>query len=82
MALTENSQSVDWWANPPYHTYLRVHIFNYTNVEEYQSGQDDKLKLVDLGPYTYIERSEKVDVQFYPNKTITYRVREGRNPLQ
>lgn len=65
---------MDWWARPPYHTYLRVHIFNYTNVEEYQSGQDDKLKLVDLGPYTYIERSEKIDVKFYPNKTITYRV--------
>lgn len=74
LALLENSQAADWWAHPPYHSYLRVHIFNYTNLEAFNNGEDDRMKVEDLGPYTYIERVEKIDVKYHPDQTITYRV--------
>lgn len=37
-------------------------------------GEDKVLKVKDLGPYTYIEQYEKVDVTFNENYTISYRV--------
>ena len=42
------------WKSPPVHAYLRVYIFNYTNVEEFEKGIDKKLQIQELGPYTYM----------------------------
>lgn len=43
-------------------------------------GLDKKLKVQDLGPYTYIEKFEKVNVTFNKNHTISYRVSEYNIP--
>ncbi len=37
-------------------------------------GDDKKLIVEDLGPYTYMEKFEKVNVTFHKNHTISYRV--------
>lgn len=66
--------AAEWWAQPPFHSYLNVHIFNYTNAQEYINGDAEKLIVEDLGPYVYYERVEKVNVVYHTNNTISYQV--------
>ncbi|KAG4077953.1 hypothetical protein HA402_013453 [Bradysia odoriphaga] len=73
LVLTKNSEAFKWWTNPPLNPELRIHLFNYTNADRYMRGLDKKLKVEDLGPYTYIETFGKVNVTFNGNYTISYR---------
>ncbi|XP_055858648.1 scavenger receptor class B member 1 [Episyrphus balteatus] len=72
LILANNSAAAKYWVDPPVDTYLKVHIFNYTNIDRYLSGEDAKIKVEDLGPYTYQEHSTKTNVKFNANNTVTY----------
>lgn len=61
--------------SPKYDTLLKVHIFNYTNIEDYLEGKADKIHIKDLGPLTYKEHTTRVNVVFNNNSTVTFRVR-------
>lgn len=41
------------WEKPPLEVLISIFIFNITNAEEFLSGQNDKLKVVEVGPYVY-----------------------------
>ncbi|XP_011194482.1 lysosome membrane protein 2 isoform X1 [Zeugodacus cucurbitae] len=75
--LKNNSESTKSWMdpNPKYDTLLKVHIFNYTNIDKYLDGIDDKIKVNDIGPLTYKEHTTKVNVSFNKNHTVTFRDR-------
>lgn len=73
LVLSNNSEAADLWLNSPIHPHLKVHIFNYTNMDRYLENLDDKIKVDDLGPYTYEEHSKKVNVSFNTNYTVTYK---------
>jgi hypothetical protein len=45
-------------------TYMKFHVFNITNPDEYLTGALPNV--VDIGPYSYIERRKKLNVSF-PN---------------
>lgn len=51
---------------------LQIHIFNYTNIDRFLQGKDDKIKLQDVGPYVYREQGEKVNLVFHDDHKITY----------
>lgn len=53
LVLRNDSESFTSWANPPTTPYMKIHIFNYTNIEDFKTGKDKKLKVKDLGPYTF-----------------------------
>lgn len=72
LKLEYNSKAAEWWENPPINPLLKVHVFNYTNVEEFMAGVDEKLNVVDLGPYVYLETSKKQNVT-HNHTTITYK---------
>lgn len=55
-----------------------MHIFNYTNTERFLRGEDQKLKVKDVGPYVYTERTKKVNVVYNDNNTISYQVHNYR----
>jgi CD36 family len=74
LALTNNTKALEWWMNPQVDTLMKVHVFNYTNVDAFLNKIDDQLEVEDLGPFVYRETTQKVDVVFNPNKTITYKV--------
>lgn len=74
LVLGNNTQAVEWWANPPLNPYLKVHIFNYTNYKEFLSGEDKILKLQDYGPLVYTEKVSKIDIVFNENGTVSYKV--------
>ncbi|XP_034235542.1 lysosome membrane protein 2-like isoform X2 [Thrips palmi] len=71
MVISNSSNTWDWWRAPPVTPLLMVYIFNYTNADSF--GRDgSKLRVQEVGPFTYEETTEKVNVQFYPNSTLSY----------
>ncbi|XP_031630052.1 lysosome membrane protein 2 isoform X2 [Contarinia nasturtii] len=73
LILAKNSTALHYFINPPLNPLLRVHIFNYTNTDRFLSGADKKLIVEDVGPFVYTERTQKVEVQYNDNNTISYR---------
>ncbi|XP_059614955.1 uncharacterized protein LOC132260689 [Phlebotomus argentipes] len=73
LVLKENTLAAEWWANPPLHSYLKVYVFNYTNVDRFLVGTDKKLHVEEVGPYVYYEKLTKEHIVFNGNNTISYR---------
>lgn len=51
--LSNESQAFEWWTRPPVKPVIKVHIFNYTNVDRWKARMDEKLVVEDVGPYVY-----------------------------
>ena len=62
---------LDWYLNPPFSPIIKVYVFNYTNIEEFVSGTDKKIRITEVGPYVYEEPLQKINVQ-YNGERITY----------
>lgn len=72
MTLKTGTLLYNLWLKPPLEVFISVYMFNVTNVEAFMSGQDSKLKLVEVGPYVYQEVLENQNVLFNVNKTVTF----------
>ncbi|XP_018567422.1 scavenger receptor class B member 1-like isoform X2 [Anoplophora glabripennis] len=64
MVISNSSNNIKMWTNPSPKSLVKVHIFNYTNLKEYDNKWDKKLKVQEVGPYVYEESLERVNVQF------------------
>ena len=53
MTLKNGTQVFDAWSKPPVKPLICGHVFNYTNMDEFISGKDKKIKLKEVGPYCY-----------------------------
>jgi len=71
--LTNNTQAYKMWKGPFMRSILKVYIFNYTNVDEFEKGLADKLNVKEIGPFVYEEIIEKVNINFHQNGTLSYR---------
>lgn len=71
LEMRPNSLVFDLWRKPPIDVFMKVYIFNITNVEAFLSGEE-KLKVQEIGPYVYQEILENHNVTWYENKTISY----------
>lgn len=75
LAYVKDSIAAEMWTNQPLNPYLNVYFFNYTNYQEVLNGNDDHLKVTEIGPYTYLETVEKIDVVYNDVEgTISYKV--------
>ncbi|KAK5638451.1 hypothetical protein RI129_012746 [Pyrocoelia pectoralis] len=72
MVLINNSLSYQLWKGPVIKTFVRVYVFNYTNVDDYENGDDEKLHVNEIGPYVYEESLERVNIKFLANGTVSY----------
>ncbi|XP_054258356.1 lysosome membrane protein 2-like isoform X2 [Macrosteles quadrilineatus] len=72
MTLKEGTEIFAAWQKPPVKPLICVHVFNYTNFDDYTAGKSKKLKVKETGPYCYRETLEKIDVKFYDNGTVSY----------
>ncbi|KAG5674770.1 hypothetical protein PVAND_004720 [Polypedilum vanderplanki] len=72
VVLKNNSQMLNWYINPPVNKIIKVHVFNYTNIEKYKSGEDKKLHVQDIGPFSFEEIADKIDVK-WNDEFLTYR---------
>lgn len=62
MVLRDGSEVYEAWKSPPVKPLICVHIYNYTNVDDYLKGKSEKIKIVDTGPYCY---------RYYPDSIIS-----------
>ncbi|KAK2581278.1 hypothetical protein KPH14_008068 [Odynerus spinipes] len=74
ITLSESSRSYDMWKDtsglPP--IYLNFYFFNWTNPEEL-TIPGKKPNLIQVGPYSFVEVREKVNITFHPeNNTVSY----------
>lgn len=64
---------LDYWSNPPFDPIVKVYVFNYTNIEDVLSGAEKKIKVKEIGPYVYKERTVRTNLIFDDDK-ITFNV--------
>ncbi|CAH1981610.1 unnamed protein product [Acanthoscelides obtectus] len=76
LVISNKSDGYSMWKKPTPKPLYKIHIFNYTNVEDFMVGLDKKLNVEELGPYVYEESSEKVDIEFHEDK-VSYRVKRN-----
>lgn len=72
--LTPNSTLFKSWKNPDVPLYMNIYLFNWTNPEQL-FDEDFVPNLVELGPYTYRDKFERVNVTWNKNKTVSFRRR-------
>ncbi|XP_055930524.1 protein croquemort-like isoform X2 [Argiope bruennichi] len=72
LVLKEGSQSYSYWKDVPVPIYIHFYFFNITNPEEIWA-LTNKPVLEELGPYTFRESREKVNITWNENGTVSYR---------
>ena len=71
-ALTNDSMLTPLWMNPPLVPKLQVYLFNVTNAEAFLAGEQ-KLKVQEIGPYTYSAPQVKKVQEWSQDQTaVTY----------
>lgn len=70
LELKPKSDIYEKWRKPPVTPIMNVYFFNLTNPREFLQGAKPKLR--EVGPYTYKETWEKVNLAFHPNNTVSY----------
>ncbi|CAG9807373.1 unnamed protein product [Chironomus riparius] len=81
LVLRNGSQALEWWIDSPIKPLLKVHLFNYTNIDAVLAGREKKIKVVDVGPFVYEETLQRTKlsyedgnkITFYENRTQQYR---------
>lgn len=53
LALVNGTETFENWRKPPATGITHFYIFNYTNVQNYDEGIDEKLIVDEVGPYVY-----------------------------
>ncbi|KAK4875495.1 hypothetical protein RN001_011917 [Aquatica leii] len=71
LVLKPNSQTLELWKLPPMPITLDFYFFNWTNPEEIHD-LNKKPKFVEMGPYSFKEHREKVNLIWNDNNTVTY----------
>lgn len=69
---------LDYWTHPPLDPIIKIYVFNYSNIDAVENGVDKLIKLSEVGPFVYRERTEKTGLKFEGHK-ITYYVRNFRD---
>ncbi|KAL1458993.1 hypothetical protein WDU94_011012 [Cyamophila willieti] len=73
LVIKNGSYLFDSWVRPPVSPLVCIRPFNYTNTDHVLKGYTDKLIVKEVGPYCYRESTQKTQVQFYTNGTVSYR---------
>jgi hypothetical protein len=63
---------LDWWLKPPVDPLVKVYVFNYTNIDSFLNGTDEKIKINEIGPYTFRDNAEKINVEFHEDAISFY----------
>uniref|UniRef100_A0A2P2I2A7 Lysosome membrane protein 2-like n=1 Tax=Hirondellea gigas TaxID=1518452 RepID=A0A2P2I2A7_9CRUS len=69
LIIREDSPTLANFISPPIPIYMQFFFFNITNPKEILEG--GKPKLVEIGPYTYLEEREKFDLN-WTETTVEY----------
>lgn len=75
LVLRNNTDAFNAWRSSPVKPIMKFRIFNYTNLDAYKRGDDDKLRVEEVGPYAFTETTTRVNVVFHANGTLSYQDR-------
>ncbi|XP_046382371.1 protein peste-like isoform X2 [Ischnura elegans] len=70
LQLSESSKSFEIWRDTPVPMSLTVYFFNWTNPNKLRTNE--KPAFSEMGPYTFREFHEKVNLSFHENDTVTF----------
>uniref|UniRef100_A0A1B0FR51 Plasma membrane glycoprotein CD36 n=1 Tax=Glossina morsitans morsitans TaxID=37546 RepID=A0A1B0FR51_GLOMM len=74
MFLGPESPAFSGWKTPPFSLNFDVYLFNWTNPEDFHRNSNKKPHFVELGPYRFVEKLEKVDIVWHTNNhSVSYR---------
>ncbi|KAJ8953747.1 hypothetical protein NQ318_015403, partial [Aromia moschata] len=71
VSLSPGSILFSLWSAPPYDVVMKLYIFNVTNPEQFLRGEE-KLNVVEVGPYAYKEMLTNNNATFNDDGTVTY----------
>jgi len=75
LPIINGSETYRYWKDPPVHPSMFMYFFNLTNQQEFLAGRE-KPKLVEVGPYAYIQNMRKTNISFsQDNSEVQYAVR-------
>ncbi|XP_046979309.1 lysosome membrane protein 2-like [Schistocerca americana] len=72
LVIRNDTQTFQWWVDPPVQPLVRVYIFNYSNAVEFEAGNAEKLRVNEVGPFAFRQHLHKVNVAFTNNGTVRY----------
>lgn len=74
MALSPTSRAFEGWKVSPLPLDFDVYLFNWTNPEDIDEGVPRKPHFVQLGPYRFREKPDKVDIEWHnQNASVSFR---------
>ena len=53
MTYREGNEFFHYWRYPKYTPMTKIYVYNFTNAEEFVRGDAKKLRVEELGPFTY-----------------------------
>ncbi|XP_055952441.1 protein croquemort-like [Argiope bruennichi] len=71
LILSPEAEPYEYWKVVPVPIYARFYFFNVTNTKDILEI-DAKPHVEELGPYTFRETREKVNITWHPNGTVSY----------
>ncbi|XP_035216630.1 protein croquemort-like isoform X1 [Stegodyphus dumicola] len=72
LVINEDSDSYKYWKDVPVPIYIHFYFFNITNPQEIWD-LTSKPVLEEVGPYTFREAREKVNITWNNNGTVSYK---------
>nr|XP_049692814.1 scavenger receptor class B member 1 [Helicoverpa armigera] len=63
MDMREGSFLYKMWENPTYEMFSEMWVYNYTNVQEYLSGEQKILKVQEVGPFMFQEHRTNENIR-------------------
>lgn len=71
LILAENSTVANFWTKSPIEFSTNVYFFNWSNPQDFLNSSI-KPELREVGPYTFLLNTEKVNLVWNDNDTVTY----------
>jgi len=71
MVLKPNSMITNLWEHPSLAMRANIYIFNWTNSEEFENP-NVKPRFQELGPYSFTEKIQKLNITWNDNSTVSY----------
>lgn len=53
---------------------MNVYVYNYTNIDNFMSGNESIIKIDEIGPYVYQDEAKKVNLKEFED-FVTFKVR-------
>jgi len=72
LTIKEGTASYNAWVETPLPVYTKFYFFDMLNPRDL-FHKHEKPILEERGPYTFRETQKKVDIQWHPNGTVTYK---------